>query len=66
MFAHVVAYFGIDYFDQIEFAWLAFLAIIPVAVFEAMRAPAPQAQEALAPSYAAPAAMDWDPMGSPR
>lgn len=28
MFAHVVAYFGIDYFDQMQFAWLALLAMI--------------------------------------
>jgi hypothetical protein len=31
LFAHVVAYFGISYFDQMRFAWYALLAIIPVA-----------------------------------
>jgi hypothetical protein len=28
LFAHVVAYFGIGYFDQMQFAWYALLAII--------------------------------------
>ncbi|HEY7337742.1 MAG TPA: hypothetical protein VH639_22810 [Bryobacteraceae bacterium] len=28
IFAHVVAYFGIGYFDQMQFAWFALLAII--------------------------------------
>jgi hypothetical protein len=37
MFAHVVAYFGISYFDQMEFAWFAFLAIIYVATIKAIR-----------------------------
>jgi hypothetical protein len=32
LFAHVVAYFGISYFDQTQFAWFALLAVIPVAV----------------------------------
>jgi hypothetical protein len=31
LFAHIVAYFGISYFDQMRFAWYALLAIIPVA-----------------------------------
>jgi len=40
MLAHVVAYFGIAYFDQTQFAWLAFLAIISMTtstIFEAKR-----------------------------
>jgi hypothetical protein len=31
LFAHVVAYFGISYFDQTRFAWFALLAIITAA-----------------------------------
>lgn len=31
LFAHVVAYFGISYFDQTRFAWFAFLAIVLAA-----------------------------------
>jgi hypothetical protein len=46
MFAHVVVYFGIDYFDQMAFAWFMFLAIISVAVFEATRPPATRDQGA--------------------
>jgi hypothetical protein len=37
LFAHVVAYFGIGYFDQTEFAWFALLAMISAATSEAMR-----------------------------
>jgi hypothetical protein len=31
VFSHVVAYFGIGYFDQMQFAWYALLAVISVA-----------------------------------
>jgi hypothetical protein len=31
LFAHVVTYFGIGYFDQMQFAWFALLAIIALA-----------------------------------
>jgi hypothetical protein len=31
LLAHVVAYFGIGYFDQMQFAWYALLAMISVA-----------------------------------
>jgi len=31
LFAHIVAYFGISYFDQTAFAWYTLLAMIPVA-----------------------------------
>jgi hypothetical protein len=34
--SHVAAYFGIGYFDQMQFAWYALLAMISVAVYEAM------------------------------
>jgi hypothetical protein len=33
LFAHVVAYFGISYFDHTEIAWFALLAIISAATF---------------------------------
>jgi hypothetical protein len=45
MFSHVVAFFGIGYFDQVRFAWFALLAIISVAVFEATHSAIPQVQE---------------------
>ncbi|MGD1078801.1 MAG: hypothetical protein ABR881_10820 [Candidatus Sulfotelmatobacter sp.] len=38
MFAHVVAYFGIGYFDQTQIAWFALLAIICTAVSEVKQA----------------------------
>jgi hypothetical protein len=47
LFAHVVAYFGIGYFDQMQFAWFALLAIICAAVFEAKASPNPQVEEVL-------------------
>jgi hypothetical protein len=51
LFSHLVSFFGIGYFDQIQFYWFAFLAFIPVAVFEATDSVLPQVQEALNPSY---------------
>jgi hypothetical protein len=45
LFAHVVAYFGIGYFDQMQFAWLALLAIICAAVFKAEGSAGPHVQE---------------------
>jgi hypothetical protein len=59
LFAHVVAYFGIGYFDQMQFAWFALLAIICVSVVEPKRSAVPQAQEALAPAYPLAHAMNW-------
>lgn len=34
MFSNVVSYFGIGYFDQMQFAWFVLLSIISVAVFD--------------------------------
>jgi hypothetical protein len=51
LFSHVVAFFGIGYFDQIMFAWFALLAIISVAVFEVTGSVVPQVQEAVKPNY---------------
>jgi hypothetical protein len=60
LFAHVVGYFGIDYFDQSLFAWFLLLAIISVAILETMRSQAPQAQEAPASSHEGHVAMNWN------
>jgi hypothetical protein len=35
MASHVVGYFGISYFDQMQFAWYTFLAIICASINEA-------------------------------
>lgn len=43
--AHVVAYFGIFYFDQMQAAWYLLLAIVAVVVFETSPARVPDAQE---------------------
>jgi hypothetical protein len=59
VFAHVVAYFGIGYFDQMQFAWFALLAIICVAVSEAKRSPVPRAQQARASACQVEAPMNW-------
>jgi hypothetical protein len=50
MFAHVVAFFGIDYFDQVRFAWFTLLAIISVAVFEATKSVVPRVQQVCQPN----------------
>jgi hypothetical protein len=60
LFAHVVAYFGIGYFDQMQFAWFALLAIICVAVSETMRSPVPRAEELLVPACQVHSRIDWE------
>jgi len=50
LFAHVVSYFGINYMDQMQFAWFALLAIISVGVFEVTGSVVPQVQESK-PNY---------------
>ena len=50
-FAHIVVYFGIDYFDQMEFAWLALLTFISAAVFGTVRSRAPRLKQTLASAY---------------
>ena len=42
MFSHVVAYFGIGYFDQMQFAWYALLALIAAAAFAPQRQSVPK------------------------
>jgi hypothetical protein len=64
LFSHVVAYFGIGYFDQVQYGWYALLAIISVAVLEAKPLAAPQVQEALASSHEASPPVNWDMLGT--
>jgi hypothetical protein len=59
LFAHVVAYFGIGYFDQVQFAWFALLAFICVAVSEAMPLPNSLGQEVLTTACPGEAPMNW-------
>jgi hypothetical protein len=59
MFSHVVAYFGIGYFDQVRFAWYALLAIISVAVFEVTSSAVPPVHKALASGYNQHAVTRW-------
>jgi hypothetical protein len=40
LLAHVVAYFGIGYFDQIQFAWYAFLGMVSAATVITTTSPA--------------------------
>ena len=45
MFAHVIAYFGISYFDQTKFMWYALLVIIAYSTASILKAqPAPEEQ----------------------
>jgi hypothetical protein len=46
LFAHVVAYFGIDYFDEMQFVWYALLAIIAAAAVPVPRTPSRQVVQA--------------------
>ena len=57
--SHVVAYFGVQYFDQVQFAWYALLAIISVAVSEAMRSSVPRVHDGLASSAHGDDGMGW-------
>jgi hypothetical protein len=68
LFAHVVAYFGIGYFDQMQFAWFALLAIICVAVSKTRPSAirhsdalqiVPQAEELFAPACQVNPSTNW-------
>jgi hypothetical protein len=59
LFANVMAYFGISYFDQIQVAWYALLAFISAATAEVERAHLPQTQEALAPTHLIDTPTNW-------
>jgi hypothetical protein len=49
MFAHLVVFFGIDYFDQMEFAWFALLAIISMPVSATKRSTSLKLRRGLTP-----------------
>lgn len=51
LFTHVMAFFGITYFDQMKFAWVAFLAIISAATAPLLAAkPVPEQQAGIPPA----------------
>ena len=52
LFAHVVAYFGVGYDEQVQIEWFTLLAIISAVTFEAMR-PAVVQVDAVADRYVA-------------
>lgn len=45
VFSHVVAFFGISYFDQTQVAWYMLLAIISASTYETLRSPVSQVDE---------------------
>lgn len=55
MLAHVVAYFGIGYFDQMQFAWYLLLALIAVGARQAKAAAAETAVPARSRAVMVPA-----------
>ena len=59
LFAHVIGYFGIGYFDQTQFAWFALLAIICVSVSGPKGSTVPKSQEELGPAYPLADAFSW-------
>ena len=59
LLSHVVAYFGIAYFDQMQVAWYALLAIIVAASSGATRLRVTPAQKAVASSHAAVDGDKW-------
>jgi hypothetical protein len=60
MLSHVVAYFGVGYFDQMQVMWYALLAIIGVAVSETVPSRVSRVQEALASNQQAASAESWN------
>jgi len=59
LLSNVVAYFGIGYFDQMQFAWQALLAIICAAVAEGTSAHLSTAPEVLPPISESGAVLHW-------
>jgi hypothetical protein len=62
VFAHVVAYFGIGYFDQMQVAWYALLAIISgeTTILIGLRRRRPEAESSLSrPVYASEPSQAW-------
>jgi hypothetical protein len=60
LLSHVVAYFGIGYFDQMQFAWYVLLALFSAAIFEAIQVSAPEGQEAIISAYSSDRVMNWE------
>jgi len=60
LFAHVIGYFGISYFDQVKFGWYVLLAMISAGIAEVRRSSILPVHEALASSYQAEATVSWD------
>jgi hypothetical protein len=59
LFANVMAYFGISYFDQTQVAWYALLAFISASTAEVERSYLRQSQEVQAPPYPIEAPTNW-------
>ncbi len=59
LLSHTVAYFGIGYFDQMQFAWCALLAMICAAVSEAMGSKRSAPETVRAPSSEIGSAVGW-------
>jgi hypothetical protein len=64
LISHVVAYFGIGYFDQMQVAWYALLAIICVAVSEAIHSPVSPAQQTLVSNHQGEGSVNWGLLGT--
>jgi hypothetical protein len=60
LLSHVVGCFGIGYFDQLEVAWYALLAIIGVAVSQKVLSPSSEVQETFMSNHLAEATVNWD------
>jgi hypothetical protein len=63
LLAHVVAYFGIGYFDQMQVAWYALLAMIVIATSEAVPSRVPRAPGAMVARYEQAASVSWPSAG---
>jgi hypothetical protein len=59
LLAHVVAYFGIGYFDQMQVAWYALLAMIVIATSEAITSRVPRAKGAMVARHEPAASVNW-------
>jgi hypothetical protein len=58
VFAHVMAYFGIGYFDQMQFAWFALLAVICAATYEVKHSVIVQPAAEIATEYSYSSALN--------
>lgn len=52
LFAYVIVYFGIDLFDQLQFAWYGLIAMISLVVSERPPAPRPKVKKRPVPRFA--------------